>query len=315
MTTEQVYHDFVGQLKKIYDEREASNIADLVFENVAGIKKLPGLTDKQQQVTNSTIQQLDVVLQKLLTHQPVQYILSEVWFYKMKLFVNEHVLIPRPETEELVEWIVSDFRDKPRCSMYDVGNKKCENDKTGSKTDKLPNIKYRTSNIVHIIDIGTGSGCIAIALKNELPGANILAIDISTEALSVAKKNAADQNTNIELSEIDFLDETTWPQFATFDVIVSNPPYIPATEKNKLEKNVVKYEPHLALFVEDSDLFIFYKKIVLFAEMHLHSNGKIYVEVHEKYADKVKDIFQQYKFTAIIKKDIYSNDRMIRATR
>ena len=315
MKIEQVYSDFVEQLKKIYDGREAYNIADLVFENVAGIKKLQRLTDKQQQVTNLTIQQLDVVLQKLLTNQPVQYILSEVWFYKMKLFVNEHVLIPRPETEELVEWIVSDFRDDLRNSMYDAGNKKYQDDKAGSNADKLPNIKYRTSNITHIIDIGTGSGCVAIALKKELPGAEILAVDISTEALSVAKKNAADQNTNIELSEIDFLDETTWHQFASFDVVVSNPPYIPATEKNKLEKNVVEYEPHLALFVEDCDPFIFYKKIALFAEMHLHLNGKIYVEVHEKFADKVMDIFQQYKFTAIIKKDIYSNDRMIRATR
>lgn len=152
------------------------------------------------------------------------------------------------------------------------------------------------------------------SFKKELPEANVLGIDLSAEALSVAKKNAADQNTNIELSEINFLDENTWHQFPKFDVIVSNPPYIPGTEKPKLEKNVVEYEPHLALFAEDSDPFIFYKKIALFAEMHLHSNGKIYVEVHEKYADKVMDIFQQYRFTAIIKKDIYGNDRMIRST-
>lgn len=133
----------------------------MVFENVAGIKKLQRLTDKQQEVTNSTIQQLTVVLQKLLTHQPIQYVLGEAWFYRMKFFVNKHVLIPRPETEELVEWIVSDVR----CTMYDVGDKNNEINDAGGKTEKFPCIKHRKSNIVHIIDIGTGSGCIAIALK------------------------------------------------------------------------------------------------------------------------------------------------------
>lgn len=319
MTTEQLNHTFIEQLKKIYDEREASNIANMVFESVAGINRSQRLTDKQQ-LANSTIQQLNDALQKLLTNQPIQYVLSEAWFYKMKLFVNKYVLIPRPETEELVEWIVSDVRG----TIYDAGSKKCEdagnknseeNGDIKSKTEKLQDIKHRTSDILHIIDIGTGSGCIAIALNKELPEANILGIEISEEALSVAKKNAADQNTNIKLSDIDFLNENTWHQLPSFDVIVSNPPYIPETEKNKLGKNVVEYEPHLALFVEDSDPYIFYKKIALFAELHLLSNGKIYVEVHDKYAGKVKDIFQQHKFTAIIKKDIYGNDRMIRATR
>jgi release factor glutamine methyltransferase len=327
MKIEQVYHDFIEQLKKNYDEREASNIADLVFENIAGIKRSQRLTDKQQQLADSTIQQLNVALQKLLTHQPIQYVLSEAWFYKMKLFVNEHVLIPRPETEELVEWIVSDVNSDVRCTMYDAGNKNDEINDAGSKTGNVlseisnvpyeyfTNIKYPSANIIDIIDIGTGSGCIAIALKKELPPANILGIDVSAEALSVAKKNAADQNTNIKLSKINFLDENTWHQLPLFYVIASNPPYIPATEKNQLEKHVVEYEPHLALFVEDSDPFIFYKKIALFAEIHLNSNGKIYVEVHEKYADKVMDIFHQFKFTAIIKKDIYGSERMIRGTR
>jgi len=342
MTTEQVYRDFVEQLKKIYDEREANNIADMIFESIAGINRSQRHTDKQQQLANSTIQQLHVAIQKLLTHRPVQYVLSEAWFYKMKLFVNEHVLIPRPETEELVEWVVSDVRSKIRHkmydvrTMYDVGNnndrdvRKNKNDEIdGGKTKmskasaETPNIysgksfstKHATSDIVNIIDIGTGSGCIAIALKKELPGAKVLAIDVSAEALSVAKKNAADQNTTIELLEINFLVENSWHGLATFDVIVSNPPYIPVTEKNILKKNVVHYEPHVALFVEDSDPFIFYKKIASFAEIHLHSNGKIYVEVNEKYADQVIDIFQQYKFTVIIKKDIYGKERMLRATR
>ncbi len=333
MKIEQVYHHFVEQLKKIYDEREAFNIADMVFESVAGIIRSQRLNDRQQQFPNSTLQQLNVALQKLLTHQPIQYVLGEAWFYRLKFFVNEYVLIPRPETEELVEWVVSDIRgmnhviSDVRSTKYDVKNKNDEINDAASKTnnvqskishlhgEKSQNIKHRTSNIVHIIDIGTGSGCIAVALKKQLPMANISGIDISAEALSVARKNAADQNVNIELSEIDFLDENTWHQLSSFDIIVSNPPYIPAAEKNNLEKNVVEFEPHLALFPEDSEPLIFYKKIVLFAKSHLHTHGRIYVEVHEKYADLVIDIFQQYKFTAIIKKDIYGNDRMIRATR
>ncbi len=272
MEIEQVYHAFVEQLKKIYNEREAFNIADMVFESVAGIKRLHRITNKQQQLASSTLQQLNVTLQKLLTHQPIQYVLGEAWFYKLKFFVNEHVLIPRPETEELVEWIVSDIRGM----RYDEGCKKFD-----------------------IIDIGTGSGCIAISLKKELPAAYISGVDISDQALSVATKNAAYQNVNIQLSEIDFLDENTWQQFTSFDVIVSNPPYIPAAKKNKLEKNVVEFEPHLALFTEDSKPLIFYKKIALFAKSHLHTHGKIYAEVHKKYADQVIEIFQQYKLTAI----------------
>lgn len=279
MTIEQIYKDYTEQLKNIYNERETTNIADWVFESIAGIKRIERTINKQKELNNIITEKLHNVLKQLLQHKPVQYVLGETWFYKMKLFVNEHVLIPRPETEELVEWVLRELK---------------------MKNEKLK-----------IIDIGTGSGCIAIALKKELPGADILAIDVSAEALSVAQKNALDLNTNVELLQLDFLDEHNWNKLSLFNVIVSNPPYIPEKEKNSLQKNVVVYEPHSALFVSDDEPFIFYKKIALFAIKHLDADGKIYVEVHEKYAGEVTKIFSQHNFRSTIKKDIYGRERMI----
>jgi len=290
MTIERIYKEYFDELKNIYDEREAANIVDWIFENITGIKKIDRTLNKQKQLSNITIEQLYNALEQLLKHKPIQYVLGEAWFYKMKLFVNEHVLIPRPETEELVEWIVQDVQS--------------------IRTTLLPSTKT-----LNIIDVGTGSGCIAIALKKEVANANILGIDVSAEALAVAKQNAIDQNVNIDSLQINFLDEKSWPDLATFNMIVSNPPYIPEKEKNILEKNVVAYEPHLALFVSDSDPFIFYKKIAQFASDHLEPKGKIFVEVHEKYAGKVATIFSQFHFTPIIKKDIYGRERMICAER
>jgi len=283
MTIEQIYKEYSDKLKNIYHEREAANILDWVFENITGIQRTDRILNKQKQLSNAVIKRLYRALEQLLKHTPVQYVLGEAWFYKMKLLVNEHVLIPRPETEELVEWITED--------------------------SKVKNEKMK------IIDIGTGSGCIAIALKKELADANILAIDISAEALSVAKKNAVHQNVNIDLLKIDFLDDKRWHGLSAFDIIVSNPPYIPEKEKDVLDKNVAAYEPHLALFVSDDDPFIFYKKIADFATEHLEPTGKIYVELNEKYANEVNTIFSHFHFRSTIKKDIYERERMICAKR
>ncbi len=165
----------------------------------------------------------------------------------------------------------------------------------------------------NIIDIGTGSGCIAILLKKELTNANITAIDISEKALEVAKKNSSELNAEINFFQIDFLNEEEWNSLKKYDIIVSNPPYIPIKEKETLAKNVTDYEPELALFVENNDPYIFYKKIAEFAKTHLQTNGKIYVEVHEDYAREVKSIFTNAGFEAEIKKDIYGKERMVKA--
>lgn len=284
MTISQFYIDFKNKLKTIYDDRETENIADWVFEHVTGLQKLERRLNVNHQLNETDLSQLQKYLKELLEHKPVQYVLQETWFYKRKFFVDENVLIPRPETEELVEWIISD-------SHADSQHSKPTN----------------------IIDIGTGSGCIAVSLKKELASANITAIDVSEKALEIAKKNASVFNTPIGFIEINFLDETEWNNLKTYDLIVSNPPYIPIKEKNIMAKNVTEFEPSIALFVNNNDPFIFYKKIAGFAKSHLNRNGKIYVEVHENYAKEVKDIFEQTGFTSEIRKDIYGNARMVKA--
>ncbi len=283
MTVDELYKDFVRQLKEIYDERESNNITDWVFGSIAKIKRLDRITDKQKQLNNATIEQLNIALQLLLQHKPVQYVLKEAWFYKMKLFVNEQVLIPRPETEELVEWVVEEF--------------------------EISDFRFQ------ILDIGTGSGCIAIALKKELPDAEIFAIDVSEDALQVARRNAQNQNVNINLLNIDFLNEDRWLSLPLVDIIISNPPYIPENEKAKIDKNVVGHEPHLALFVTDENAFIFYEKIASFAKKNLKEEGKIFVEVHEDYANEVEKIFTEKNFKTEIKKDIYGKKRMLKANK
>jgi release factor glutamine methyltransferase len=291
MNFDKFYKDFVEQLKNIYDERESNNIADWVFENIAGVKRLDRICNKDQAISSSTIEQLNNALQELLQYKPVQYILGEAWFYKMKLKVNQHVLIPRPETEELVEWVVEEIRKK----KLEIRNKEVEE--------------------VSILDIGTGSGCIAITLKKVLPNVDLFALEISEDALSVAKENAEDHNVHIKFLQLDFLDERSWPSLESFDFIISNPPYIPENEKARLAKNVVDHEPYQALFVTDDDPYIFYRKIAAFAYQQLKEEGKIFVEVHEQYAKQVQQIFTGKDFKTEIKKDIYGIDRMLKAYR
>ena len=284
MTTGEVYIDFVKELNAVYEEREAETISDWVFENVMGMKRWERRAIQNKELKDSEYLQLQKYLTELLQHKPVQYVLNEAWFYKMKFFVNENVLIPRPETEELVEWIVN------------------ETEARNSNSSKARNI----------LDIGSGSGCISIALKKELPKANISAIDISEKALAVAQKNARDLNTPIDFLQIDFLDENKWNTLFQYDIIVCNPPYIPLKEKDNLGRNVIDFEPAVALFVEDDNPFIFYQKIAQFSKNHLRANGRIYLEVHELQAEDIKRILENEGFTATIKKDIYGKNRMVR---
>jgi release factor glutamine methyltransferase len=281
MTTTQFEATFKNKLKSIYDDREANNITDWIFEHLTGLKKWQR-RNNESILSDTQKNQLEKYLEDLLQSKPVQYVLNEAWFYKRKYYVNEDVLIPRPETEELVEWIIQDS--------------------TATKKGKL-----------QIIDIGTGSGCIPVTLKLELPNAEIDAIDISEKALLVAKKNANELNAGVNFFQINFLQKAEWLLLSKYDIIVSNPPYIPISEKKMISKNVADFEPKLALFVKNNEPFIFYRQIADFAQLHLNTYGKIYVEVHEANADEVKKIFATAGFTAIIKKDIYGKERMVRA--
>ncbi len=287
MTTEQCYNDFLKQLSLIYQSREAANITDWVFENLAHLKRMDRNVNRNVELGKDTSSKLESCLAELLTHKPVQYVLKEAWFYKMRFYVNENVLIPRPETEELVEWIVRDIRSL----------------KPGKQNPKLK-----------ILDIGTGSGCIAISIKTELENSDVASVDVSKKALSVANKNAVALRTQINFLQIDFLDESIWNNLSVYDLIVSNPPYIPEGEANTLEKNVTGFEPEVALFVADNNPFIFYEKIIKFAKTHLTSNGRVYAEIHENYSKDVQQIFLKNNFQTEIRKDIYGKERMIRAT-
>lgn len=289
MTIAQQYTLFCEALTKIYPNSEAENITDWVFEKVTGKNKLERRigksgkeTAEQENLSTDQLLLLKTYLDQLENHTPVQYVLREAWFYKRKFFVNKNVLIPRPETEELVEWIMEEIKQRPgSCSL---------------------------------LDIGTGSGCIPISLKKEMPHCTVSAIDVSKEALHVAQQNATNHKVDIQFLKVDFLDEKQWNELPLFDIIISNPPYIPIMESSKLDKNVTDFEPSIALFVEDGDPFIFYTKIARFSKHHLLPKGKIFVEVHEDFADAVKAIFEKSGYTASVKKDIYGKERMIRAT-
>lgn len=281
MTTFQAYNDFAKGLKNLYEDREADNITAWVFEYVTGLKKWEIRTNAFE-IKEPVSKQLKKYLNELLQHKPVQYVLNETWFYKRRFYVNENVLIPRPETEELVEWVIKEVQSKKK---------------------------------LKIIDIGTGSGCIPVSIKKELPDAIITAIDLSEKALQVAKKNAKELNAEIHFVQTDFLNENEWHLLEYYDIIVSNPPYIPVSEKEILSKNVTQFEPSIALFVENNNPYIFYEKISGFASSHLNPNGKIYVEVHEEYAHEVKNIFLKKGFSVTLKKDIYGKERMVKAER
>lgn len=214
---------------------------------------------------------------QLKEQKPLQYITGETEFYGMKFFVNESVLIPRPETEELIEWILKDVKN---------------------------------SNL-QILDVGTGSGCIPIVLKKNLPQAEILAMDISEKALETALLNVKYHRTEINFLQTDFLN-MSFENLPEFDIIVSNPPYIGETEKLEMDENVVKFEPHSALFVPDENTLVFYKKIIELAKLKLKPKGKIYVEINQRLAHETFDLFQNEFPNTELRKDISGNYRMIR---
>jgi len=279
MTLKEVYRKILEQAQSIYSLSEATTMTDWIFENVADIQKADVIKTPDLELSQPILEELDNRLHQLLLHKPIQYILGEAWFYDMKLKVDENVLIPRPETEELVSMIITNHEE----SIY-----------------------------LKILDIGTGSGCIPIAIKKHLPAAIITSIDLSEGAILVAKENAVIQETPIEFIHSDFLDENSWHNFPTFDVIVSNPPYIPLHEKEQMDTNVTAFEPHLALFVPDNDPLLFYRKIAQFGKKHLNIEGKIYLETHEDHAKETAALFTALDYGhVIIKEDMFGKERMV----
>jgi release factor glutamine methyltransferase len=283
MTMHEAQQKLQTTLHQLYDNREAATIADWVMEHVTGLRKIDRIMHKQSPLSPDRLTLLQQYSSELLTHKPVQYVLHEAWFCGMPFYVDENVLIPRPETEELVEWVV------------EVGS-----------------MKYEVRSM-QILDIGTGSGCIPISLKKKMPQAEVYACDVSDGALAVAAKNATAQQTAVHFLNADFLDAATWPTLPAVDIIVSNPPYIPNHNQSSMLQNVLAYEPHLALFVPNDDPLLFYDAIARFAQLKLLPGGCIFAEIHEDLGEKTKALFESKGFATEVKKDFQGKDRMVKA--
>jgi release factor glutamine methyltransferase len=271
---------FLEELNNIYEERECISMFEWLMEHYFSKNKSDLILELDKpQFSESDLLKVIFAVKDLKKQKPLAYILGEVFFYDRVLKVNENTLIPRPETEELVDWIIKENKEKEH---------------------------------LHVLDIGTGSGCIIIPLSKHLKGV-FYALDVSEKALEVAKQNSALNKTKIHFIKDSILN----PEFnlnVKLDLIVSNPPYIPLKDKNLMEKNVLDYEPHLALFVENHSPLLFYDKIADFAKNHLNKSGKLYVEIHEALGKEVFNLLQEKGFKNIeVKKDMNGKDRMIKA--
>jgi len=280
MTIAQAKTHLTQALATIYDMREAESITRIIFEDLDFLKNRAS----DESLNGGHAAMLNKIQARLLVHEPLQYILGEADFYGLKFKVNPHVLIPRPETEELVQWIKNDI-----AHIAPAGQGRS------------------------LLDIGTGSGCIVLTLKSELPDLEITALDVSPLALEVVRENAQHLGADINLINMDILDEPATESLPVYDYIVSNPPYVLLQDKADMQPNVLKYEPHLALFVSDKDPLLFYRQIALLAQKHLRRGGALYFEIHEKQAIGVKYILEAMGFqNIVIQKDMSGKDRMAR---
>ncbi|MEP7095844.1 MAG: peptide chain release factor N(5)-glutamine methyltransferase [Flavobacterium sp.] len=283
MKIKQYRTQFIQELSPFYDAYESESFFYLILEDKHKLRQIDLALNHDLNFSEADIVIWSVFLDQLKKEVPVQYLLGKTNFYGLDFEVNENVLIPRPETEELVEWIIHE----------------------NSNINKSKKLK--------ILDIGTGSGCIAISLAKNLPNAEVSAIDVSKKALETAKRNAVNNNVEVTfiLQNILELDELKY----NFDIIVSNPPYVRNLEKEEIKKNVLEYEPHLALFVEDNDALVFYKKIASLAQKNLLENGQLYFEINQYLGKEMIDLLEKMNFENIeLRKDIYDNDRMIKGS-
>jgi release factor glutamine methyltransferase len=281
LTYAQAFQQLYKALQQTYDQQEAAAIAHRYMADLSGLSYTQRLMRKEEPMPDEHAVRLAKDESLLVSGKPLQQVLGYEWFMGRKFVVNEYVLIPRPETEELVHWIIDDHKQNPSAS---------------------------------ILDIGTGSGCIPISLKLGLIAPDVTGCDISEEALTIATENARTLNADITLKQIDFLQRDEWQTLGVYDIIVSNPPYIPVAESDTLHANVREHEPHLALFVPDSDPLLFYKEIALFGKSHLQTKGIIYCELHIDYAEQTKEMFEGEGYTNVeIRKDIHGNPRVLKA--
>lgn len=279
-TINQIRKQLTTVLAPIYGEAEAGQMVRMLFEHFCGLSGTALTLQKNDPVTEAQSVRLWEAMQQLAEQKPIQYILGHAWFFNLRFVVNPSVLIPRPETEELVELIV----DQAKNAATDAGHK--------------------------MLDIGTGSGCIAVSLKKSLPGWQVSACDISEDALAVAKQNAHNSGTEIDFFNADILHWENWPETSFYNFIVSNPPYVCDREKEQMKPNVLDNEPFLALFVPDDDPLVFYRAIAGFAALRLVQNGKLYLEINENFGTEITDLLSSVGYADIeLRKDFRGKDR------
>lgn len=268
-----------SELIGFYPAHELNSMLYIMLDKFFDVSKKEVLIGSEKRLSESELLKIIYAVKDLKKHKPLAYILGEWEFFGLPFIVNEYTLIPRPETEELVQLIIEE--------------------------NELSNVS--------ILDIGTGSGCIAISLKATIPNSQVFAYDVSKEALGVARQNANKNNVEVTFKEVDILndDDVT----LKLDVIVSNPPYIPVKDKDSMDKNVLEYEPHLALFVENEQPLLFYTAIAEFAKNHLTNNGKLYFEIHESLGNEVKNMLETKGFSNIeIVNDMNGKNRMVKCS-
>jgi release factor glutamine methyltransferase len=285
MLLKQYKSHFFDALKNCQDEQEIESFFFILTEYLHNLKRVDVALNPNFKLSEAEVEKWNTILAQLQLEKPIQYITGEAWFYGLIFEVNENTLIPRPETEELVEWILNS------------------------------SITHHPTPIT-ILDIGTGTGCIPIALKANLPQANISAIDVSEKAIEVAKRNAELNKVEVNFIQANILEVEDLSQLPSpYNIIVSNPPYVRNLEKQEIKKNVLDYEPHLALFVEDTDALLFYRKIAQLAIKNLTPNGLLFFEINQYLGKETVELLENLGFKNIeLKKDIYGNDRMVKCS-
>ncbi|WP_396218117.1 peptide chain release factor N(5)-glutamine methyltransferase [Flavobacterium sp.] len=283
---------FFSELQTIQEDSEIESFFFILTEFLHNLKRIDVSLHPDFQVSELDLEKWNTIISELKTEKPIQYLTGEAWFYGLRFEVNENTLIPRPETEELVDWIIE------------------------SQKSKAQNLIIQKSNNLTILDIGTGSGCIPITLKKEIPYSFVYAIDISEKVLETARKNAFDNQVEVNFVHQDILKSSNLQISKSsnllFDIIVSNPPYVRNLEKQEIKRNVLDFEPHLALFVDDSDALLFYRKIAQLALKSLAPNGKLFFEINQYLGKETVELVEQLGFKNIeLRKDFMGNDRMI----
>ena len=282
MRLKAILENFHSELDDNYGKEEVNSFFDLLMEHFLGLKRIQLVLNPEYVITNEQKELFLDALVELKNNKPIQYIIGETEFYGLPFKVNENTLIPRPETEELVDWVITSF------------------DKQKEETQ------------FKILDIGTGSGCISISLAKNLPETNVFALDVSKEALQTAKQNAEMNGVEVVFIHDDILN-TNFSPLAVFDVIVSNPPYVRNLEKVEIKSNVLDNEPHIALFVDDENPLQFYKAICEFAQNNLKDEGVLYFEINEYLGQEMIQLLKEFGFKSIeLKKDLFGKDRMIK---